>query len=78
MYINEIEEYFNRKIETIRKATLKITKINKNYRFVENGRYKFSKEGAEWLCKNCFKYKYLELLESYQKEHHKVEIFHQY
>ena len=25
-----------------------------------------TKEGLEWLCKNCFKQKYLELLESYK------------
>lgn len=68
IYVNELDKYFNRKPETIRKAILKMTKVNKDYRFIENGKYKVSKEGIEWLCKNRFKYKYLELLESYKME----------
>ena len=34
----------------------------------ENRKAKISKEGIEWLCKNCFKQKYLELLEEYKME----------
>ena len=41
---------------------------NQNYRYIENGKYVISKEGIEWLCKNCFKQKYLELLEEYKME----------
>lgn len=68
MYVCELDEYFRRKAETIRKAILKMTKVNKDYRFIDNGKYKISKEGIEWLCKNCFKHKYLELLEKYKME----------
>ena len=66
----ELEKYFNRKYGTIKKA---VTKMNKE----TNGKYKYcnenrqiiiSKEGIEWLCKNCFKQKYLELLEEYKME----------
>ena len=45
---------------------LKVT--NKNYRYKENGKFIISKEGIEWLCKNCFKQKYLEILEQYKME----------
>lgn len=68
MYVSELEKYFNRKHETIRKAILKMVKINNDYRFIEDGKYKISNEGIEWLCKNCFKHKYLELLENYKME----------
>lgn len=68
MYVYELDEYFKRKAETIRKAILKMLKVNKTYRFIDNGKYKISKEGIKWLCKNCFKYKYLELLEKYKME----------
>ena len=32
------------------------------------GKAKIYKEGIEWLCKNCFRHKYLELLEEYKME----------
>ena len=41
---------------------------NQNYIYRENGKYIISKEGIKWLCKNCFKQKYLELLEEYKME----------
>ena len=68
MYIDELEQYFDRKIETIRKAIRKMLKINKEYKYMEDGKYKISKQGIEWLCKNYFKQKYLELLETYKME----------
>ena len=34
----------------------------------KNEKQKISKEGIEWLCKNCFKQKYLELLEEYKMD----------
>lgn len=64
MYVYELEKYFNRNPETIRKAIRKMLKVNKNYE--DNNQ--ISKEGIEWLCKNCFKHKYLELLEEYKME----------
>lgn len=67
--ISELKEYFNRSDETIRKAILKMNKItNCKYRYVKNNNYIITKEGIEWLCKNCFKHKYLELLEEYKME----------
>lgn len=68
MYIYELDTYFKRSIETVRKATLKMIKVHSNFRFIENGEYKISKEGIEWLCKNSFKHKYLEILENYKME----------
>lgn len=38
------------------------------YRYKKDGKYIISKLGIEWLCKNCFKQKYLELLEDYKME----------
>lgn len=68
IYVCDLGKYFNRKPETIRKAILKMLKVNKDYRFIEDGKYKISAKGIEWLCKNCFKHKFLELLESYKME----------
>jgi len=38
------------------------------YKFGDNGKVVISYKGVEWLCKNCFKQKYLELLEKYKME----------
>ncbi len=65
--IDDLEEYFNRAKPTIKRAIYKILKIN-NCRYAKNGKYIIKKEGIEWLCKNCFKQKYLELLEEYKME----------
>ena len=43
-------------------------KVNSNYRYVLKNEFVITKEGIEWLSKNCFKYKYLELLENYKME----------
>lgn len=66
--IQELVNYFNKKNETIEKAIWKMIKVNSNYRIIENGNWIITKEGVEWLCKNCFKQKYLELLESYKMD----------
>lgn len=68
MKIQELVNYFNKKYETIEKAIWKMIKINSNYRYVVNNEFVITKEGVEWLCKNCFKQKYLELLESYKMD----------
>lgn len=36
--------------------------------YYDNDKLIVSKQGIEWLCKNCFKQKYLELLEIYKME----------
>lgn len=66
--IQELVNYFNKKYETIEKAIWKMIKIHSNYRYVVNNEFVITKEGVEWLCKNCFKQKYLELLESYKMD----------
>lgn len=66
--IQELVIYFNKKHETIEKAIWKMIKVYSNYRYVVNDEYVITKEGVEWLCKNCFKNKYLELLESYKMD----------
>ena len=43
-------------------------KVHSNYRYVEKDNFIITKEGIEWLCKNCFKQKYLEILENYKME----------
>ncbi len=63
-----LDSFFNRKKDTVRKTIDKMIKVYPNYRYIENGEYIISKEGIEWLCKNCFKQKYLELLEEYKME----------
>ncbi len=68
MKIQELEKYFNKKYETIEKAIWKMIKAYSKYRYVKNSEYFITKEGVEWLCKNCFKQKYLEILESYKMD----------
>lgn len=69
MYVYELPNYFNRVPGTIKNGIIKMDKATNNiYKYYENGKTKISKEGIEWLCKNCFKHKYLELLEQYKME----------
>ena len=69
MFILQLPNYFNRTIGTIYNAISKMKKLtNGRYTYYEKGKCKISKEGIEWLCKNCFKQKYLELLEQYKME----------
>lgn len=69
MNINQLCEYFNRKDITVRKAIKKMRDSGfGGYKFLVNEKVVISKEGVEWLCKNVFKQKYLELLEKYKME----------
>ena len=66
---SELEIFFGRKIDTVRKAIKKLEKkysIKLRYR-KNNIVYVYSK-GIELLCKVCFKQKYLEILENYKME----------
>lgn len=38
------------------------------YKFLVNNKVVIDKKGVEWICKNVFKQKYLELLEQYKME----------
>ena len=66
--VEELELFFNRKKDTVRKAIDKMVKVNANWKYKKNNKYIISKDGIEWLCKNCFKQKYLEMLEKYKME----------
>ena len=68
MKMQELVIYFNKKYETIEKAIWKMIKVSNNYRLIENNKWIITKKGIEWLCKNCFKQKYLEVLESYKMD----------
>lgn len=63
-----LEKYFYRRAETIRKALYKMLNYNEDFRYDAHDKHIISKEGIEWLCKNCFKQKYLEILEEYKME----------
>lgn len=65
----DLTTYFNREYDTIRKAVIKMNNAtNGKYKYIHNKQIMISKCGIEWLCKNCFKQKYLELLEEYKTE----------
>lgn len=68
--LSKLEEYFNRKQDTINRAIIKMAKENfcNTFTYYQNDELIISKEGIEWLCKNSFKYKYLELLEERKME----------
>lgn len=70
MPLLELEKYFNRKLDTINRAIIKMAKENfgNTFTYYENDEVIISKEGIEWLCKNSFKHKYLELLEKRKME----------
>lgn len=64
MDIKQLCNYFNRKDITVRKAIKKMCDSGfERYKFLINNKVITSKEGVEWICKNVFKQKYLELLE---------------
>ena len=66
--INQLLTYFNKKESTIQKAIIKMLKINSNYKYKTDTESFITKDGLEWICKNCFKDKYLKLLEDYKME----------
>ena len=69
MDVKQLCKYFNRKDITVRKAIKKMCDCGfGEYKFLVNKKVVISKEGVEWLCKNIFKQKYLELLEKYKME----------
>lgn len=69
MNIKQLCEYFNRKDITVRKAIKKMCDRGfEEYKFLVDNKVVISKKGVEWICKNVFKQKYLELLEKYKME----------
>lgn len=69
MDIKQLCQYFNRKEITIRKAIRKMCDSGlSEYKSYIDGKVVISCKGVEWICKNIFKQKYLELLEKYKME----------
>ena len=69
MDIKQLCKYFDKKEITIRKAIKKMYDSGfENNKFLINKKVVISSKGVEWLCKNVFKQKYLELLEKYKME----------
>ena len=69
MDIKQLENYFNRAESSIRKAIKKMCNNGfSNYKYLDNNKVVISGRGVEWICKNVFKQKYLELLEKYKME----------
>ena len=69
MNIKQLCKYFDRKEITIRKAIKKMCDSGfGEYKFLINNKVVISSNGVEWLSKNVFKQKYLELLEEYKME----------
>ena len=69
MDIKQLCEYFNRKYITVRKAIKKMCDRGfGQYKKLVGSKVVISKEGVEWICKNVFKQKYLDLLEKYKME----------
>ena len=67
--INQLCEYFNRQDITVRKAIKKMCDGGLGeYKLLVNGKVMISSKGVEWICKNVFKQKYLEILEQYKME----------
>lgn len=67
MNIRELCKYFNKKDVTIRKAIKRMCDNGKNkYKLYINGKVIINNSGIEWIAKNVFKDKYLELLERYK------------
>ena len=75
MDIKQLERYFNRAESSIRKAIKKMCDNGfSNYKYLDNNKVIISRKGVEWICKNVFKQKHLELLEKYKMELTKLYI----
>lgn len=70
MYFSNLEDYFHRKKDTIHRAIINMIRENskKIFTYNTNDGLVVTKQGIEYLCKNYFKQKYLELLEEYKME----------
>lgn len=69
MNIKQLCNYFNREDITVRKAIKKMCNSGvEEYKFLVDNKVVIASKGVEWICKNIFKQKYLELLEQYKME----------
>ena len=75
MNIKQLCNYFNREDITVRKAIKKMCDSGLGeYKLLVYNKVVISSKGVEWICKNVFKQKYLELLEKYKMELTKLYI----
>lgn len=66
---SQLENFLNRKLYTIKRAIRTLeNKYSINLRFKKDNRVYVYSKGIELLCKDCFKQKYLEILENYKME----------
>lgn len=69
MDIKQLSIYFNREDITVRKAIKKMCNSGlEEYKFLVDNKVVISSKCIEWICKNIFKQKYIELLEKYKME----------
>lgn len=69
MNIKQLCKYFYRRDITVRKAIKKMCDSGVGeYKFLVNNKVVIYSKGVEWICKNVFKQRYLELLEKYKME----------
>lgn len=69
MDIKQLCKYFDKKDITVRKAIKKMCESGfEKYKRLVGSEVMISTEGVEWICKNVFNQKYLELLEKYKME----------
>ena len=69
MDIKQLCRYFNREDITVRKAIKKMCDSGLGeYKLLVYNKVVISSKGVEWICKNVFKQKYLELLENKKME----------
>ncbi|MCL2859624.1 MAG: hypothetical protein FWF46_03465 [Oscillospiraceae bacterium] len=69
MTISELTKYFEKSKLTVQRGIAKmLVEGYSEYKYHQDGKTVIKVEGVEWLCKNVFKRKYLELLEQYKME----------
>lgn len=69
MDIKQLCRYFGREDITVRKAIKRMCDSGlEEYKVLVDNKVVISSKGVEWICKNVFKHKYLELLEQYKME----------
>ena len=69
MDIKQLEKYFNRAESSIWKAIKKMCDNGfSDYKYLDKNKVIICGKGVEWICKNVFKQKNLELLEKYKME----------
>lgn len=67
MNIKQLEKYFNRTTFSIRKMIRRMCNSRfKEYKYLVNDKVVITSKSVEWICKNVFKQKYLELLKQYR------------